>query len=145
VSGSHILEQALLGEVTSTTTLDLVLQYVEALRAARLNLNADDMLRAASITATEAVREGLVPREIEHAYLRGVLVKEADGMTFMNAKNDKPGIRDGEASHGPHERRDVARHRASHGFQAGNGGVENLAATVRSKPVDESHQICQIS
>jgi hypothetical protein len=32
----------------------------------------------------------LVPREIEHAYLRGVLVKEADGMTFMNAKNDKP-------------------------------------------------------
>src|SRR5580704_14258773 len=35
----------------------------------------------------------------------------------MNAKNDKPGIRDGEASHGPHERRVVARHRASHGFQ----------------------------
>jgi hypothetical protein len=32
----------------------------------------------------------LVPREIEHAYLKGVLVKEADGMTFMNAKNDKP-------------------------------------------------------
>ena len=31
-----------------------------------------------------------MPREIEHAYLRGVLVKEADGMTFMNAKNDKP-------------------------------------------------------
>jgi hypothetical protein len=84
------IEQALLGEVTSTTTLDLVLQYVEALRAGRLDLNADDMLKAASITATEAVREGLVPREIEHAYLRGVLVKKADGLAFMNAKNDNP-------------------------------------------------------
>jgi WD domain, G-beta repeat len=83
------IEQALLGEVTSTTRLDLVLQYVEALRAGKLDLSADDMLRAASIAATEAVREALVPREIEHAYLRGVLVKEADGMAFINAKSDK--------------------------------------------------------
>ena len=48
------------------------------------------MLRAASIAATEAVRESLTPREIEQVYLRGVLVKEADAMPFMNAKNDKP-------------------------------------------------------
>ena len=83
------IEQALVGEVSSTSTLDLVLQYVEALRAGRLDLSADDMLRAASIAATEAVRESLVPREIEQSYLRGVLVKEADGIVFMNARNDK--------------------------------------------------------
>jgi hypothetical protein len=79
------IEQGLAGQVTSISTLDLVLQYVEALRKERLN--ADDMLRAASIAATEAVRESLVPREIEQAYLRGVLVKEADAMGFMNARN----------------------------------------------------------
>ena len=81
------IEQALNGQVTSTSTLDLVLQYVEALRAGRLDLSADDMLRVASVAATEAVRESLGPREIEQAYLRGVLVKEADGMAFMNARN----------------------------------------------------------
>jgi len=48
------------------------------------------MLRAASIAATEAVRESLAPREIEQAYLRGVLVKEADAMAFMNAGNNAP-------------------------------------------------------
>jgi hypothetical protein len=83
------IEQALTGEVTATSTLDLVLQYVEALRADKLDLSADDMLRAASIAAKEALREGLAPREIEQSYLRGVLVKEADSMAFVNAKNDK--------------------------------------------------------
>jgi hypothetical protein len=81
------IEQALAGQATSNSTLDLVLRYVEALRAGRLDLNADDMLRAASVAATEAVRESLAPREIEQAYLRGVLVKEADGLAFMNARN----------------------------------------------------------
>jgi WD40 repeat protein len=84
------IEQALAGAVTSTNTLDLVLQYVEALRVGKVDLSADDMLRAASIAAMEAVRESLVPREIEQSYLRGVLVKEADAITFMNAKNEKP-------------------------------------------------------
>ena len=35
------------------------------------------------------MRESLVPREIEQSYLRGVLVKEADAMAFINAKNDE--------------------------------------------------------
>jgi hypothetical protein len=51
--------------------------------AGRLDLNGDDMLRAASVAATEAVRESLAPREIEQDFLRGVLVKEADAMAFM--------------------------------------------------------------
>jgi hypothetical protein len=83
------IEQALAGTVRSTSTLDLVLQYVEALRAGKLDLSADDMLRAACITAREAVRESLVPREIEQSYLRAMLVKEADAIAFMNVKNDK--------------------------------------------------------
>lgn len=84
------IEQSLVGEVTSTTTLDLILQYVEALRFGKLDLNGDDMLRAASTAATEAIRESLVPREIEQGVLRGVLIKEADVIPFMSAKTDKP-------------------------------------------------------
>jgi hypothetical protein len=58
-------------------------------RARKIDLSADDMLRAASIAAKEAVRESLVPREIEQSFLRGVLVTDADSMPFMDAKNDK--------------------------------------------------------
>ena len=83
------IEQAVVGELSSTRKLDLVLHYVEALRAGKLDLNADDMLRAASIAATEAVRESLVPGEIEPLMLRGVLNKEADVLRFMNAKNEE--------------------------------------------------------
>jgi hypothetical protein len=59
------IEQAARGDVTSTTMLDLVFQYVEALRSGRVDLSADDMRRAASIAATEVVRESLTPRELE--------------------------------------------------------------------------------
>ena len=83
------VEQALAGEMTSTSALDLVLQYVEALRVGRIDVNADDMVRAASIAAFETVRDSLGPREIEQAYLRGVLAKETDDLAFMNAPNDK--------------------------------------------------------
>src|SRR5271157_3164609 len=38
----------------------------------------------------------------------------------------------------------VASHCSPHGFQAGDGGGENLAKTARSKSVAESHQGCQI-
>jgi hypothetical protein len=84
------IEQALEGEVASTSALDLVLQYVEALRAGKVNLSADDMIRAAASAAREAVRESLVPREIGTDYLRGVLVHEADDLAFMNAAPKEP-------------------------------------------------------
>jgi hypothetical protein len=45
------------------------------------------MLRAASIAATEVVRESLVPGEIEPLLLRGVLNKEADVLPFKNANS----------------------------------------------------------
>jgi hypothetical protein len=63
------IEQALKGEVTATSTRDLVLQYIEALRKGRLDLDADDMLRGAANAATESVRYTLAPREIEPSYL----------------------------------------------------------------------------
>ena len=66
-----------------------MLQYVEALRRDRVDLNADDMLRASAIAATEFVRDTLAPREIEPLYLRGVLVAEVDKLAFLNARRDK--------------------------------------------------------
>ena len=53
-------------------------------------------------------------------------------------------IRDGAASHGPHEGRALAGHGASHGVQAGDDRVEKLATTARTKSVAESRQRCNI-
>jgi hypothetical protein len=83
------VEQALAGELTAVTTRDLVLHYVEALRKDRVDLNEDDMRRAAGITATEAVRETLVPREIDPEYLRGVLVTAADKLPFLDSRREQ--------------------------------------------------------
>ncbi len=82
------IEQVLAGETASTSALDLVLQYVEVLRSGRVDMSADDMVRAAAIAALETVRDSLTPREIEQGYLRGVLAKEADDLAFMNAANE---------------------------------------------------------
>ena len=79
------IELALRGPLTATSGRDLVLRYVEELRQGKLDLGADDMVRAAEIAARESTREGPTPREIEPQYLRGVLVKEADGLPFLNA------------------------------------------------------------
>ena len=59
---------------------------------------------------------------------------------LANLEPDRERVRDGEASHRPHERRAVAGHRASHGVQTGDGRVQDLAAFERSKPVAESRQ-----
>jgi hypothetical protein len=59
---------------------------------------------------------------------------------LANREPDRERVRDGEASHRPHERRAVAGHRASHGVQTGDGRVQDLAAIARSKPVAESRQ-----
>ena len=63
---------------------------------------------------------------------------------FANLESDRERVRDGETSHRPHEGRAVARHRAPHGVQTGDGGVEDLAAIARSEPVAESHRRCKI-
>lgn len=83
------IEQTLEGTLGSTEKLDLVLHSVEALRAGKVDLNHDDMARAAAITAVEAVlaSESLVPGEIERSYLRGVLKSKADEMPFMDEQN----------------------------------------------------------
>jgi hypothetical protein len=81
------IEQAMKADVSVTSHLELVFQYVEELRADRVDLDADDMVRAATITAREAVRGGHAPREIETGYLRGVLAAQADAMPFNNANH----------------------------------------------------------
>ena len=57
---------------------------------------------------------------------------------------DRKRLRDGPASHGAHEGRALAGHRPPHGLQAGDGGVEKLATTARTKPVAESRRRCNI-
>ena len=84
------IEQAAADDAAVGSPLHLAMRYVEALRAARLDLSADDMLRASGIAAFESVREALAPREIEAQYLRGVLASEADGAPFMNAEAQQP-------------------------------------------------------
>ncbi|MBF0333250.1 MAG: hypothetical protein HQL40_06320 [Alphaproteobacteria bacterium] len=81
------IEQALTGSQASTGKLALVFSYVEALRAGKVNLNGDDMARAAAIAAIEAVRDHLSPRELEQPFLCGVLVSEGP---FIDARNAAP-------------------------------------------------------
>jgi hypothetical protein len=83
------IEQAVTHDAPAGSPLHLAMRYVEALRAAKLDLSRDDMLRASGIAAFESVREALAPREIDPQYLRGVFAREADGSPFMNADEDK--------------------------------------------------------
>jgi hypothetical protein len=84
------IEQALRNPLGSTKKLDLVMQYIEGLRSDELRLKIDlrdeDMVRAASAAAIEAVRDSLVPREIERLHLRAILMKEADEIAFLSAQ-----------------------------------------------------------
>jgi hypothetical protein len=50
----------------------------------------------------------------------------------------------GATSYRPHEGRALARHGASHGLQAGDGGGEKLATPARPKSVAESRERCNI-
>lgn len=88
------IEQALEGLLKSTDKLNLVLQYVEALRAdkngdIKVNLSADDMVRAAEIAAVESVRDRLVPQEVGQDHLRSVLTIATDDAPFLAADRDK--------------------------------------------------------
>ena len=63
---------------------------------------------------------------------------------FAHVEPDRKRLRDGPASHGSHEGRALAGHGPPHGLQAGDGGVEKLATTARTKSVAESRQRCNI-
>ena len=80
------IEQALDNVITTGSTLNLVLRYVEALRTDGVDLNLDDMLRAASVAALESVRENYAPREVNVHQLRGALNGEANVDPFLDAK-----------------------------------------------------------
>ena len=64
----------------------------------------------------------------------------ADHWDHLNLEPDRERVRDGEASHRPHEGRTVAGHGASHGVQTGDGRVQDLATIAGSKPVAQSRQ-----
>ena len=58
--------------------------------------------------------------------------------SLANLEPDRERVRNGEASHRPHEGRTVAGHGASHGVQTGDGRVQDLATIAGSKPVAQS-------
>ena len=60
--------------------------------------------------------------------------------SLANLEPDRERVRNGEASHRPHEGRTVAGHGASHGVQTGDGRVQDLATIAGSKPVAQSRQ-----
>lgn len=76
------IERALAGEMERTSWEALVLDYLERLREDRIDLSSDDLIRACRIAATESMREGPSPRELDAEYLRGVLAAKADELPF---------------------------------------------------------------
>lgn len=81
------IEQALCADQPLSSPMDLVLQYLAALQHKRINLSADDMVRAAAVAAHESLREGNTPREIKVDVLRTALNISADKLPFMNSTN----------------------------------------------------------
>jgi NAD(P)-dependent dehydrogenase (short-subunit alcohol dehydrogenase family) len=79
------IEQTGSDHAPARTPLNLVIDYVEALREQRLDLNRDSMLRASTIAALESIREALSPREIDAEHLSGVFTTEADAVPFIKA------------------------------------------------------------
>ena len=55
-------------------------------------------------------------------------------------ESDRERVRHGSASHGAHQGRAVAGHRAADGVQAGHGGRENLAPAEGREPVAQSRR-----
>ena len=83
------IEQATADDIGSLARIDLVFRYVEAARANRVDVGAEDFRRAAGVSAIEAIRsDELRPRELEFEYLRGVLIREADSSRFLNETRD---------------------------------------------------------
>jgi len=80
------IEQALKSQITSYSTHKLVQRYVEDLRTDGVDVNEDDLLRAASVAALESVRDNFAPREVDVGVLRGALNGEADVDPFLDAK-----------------------------------------------------------
>ncbi len=81
------IEHAAQNSGQAASKLEIVQSYVEALRAGKIDISPDDMQRAAAIAAVEAVRDKLLPQEIDSGDLRGIFRNSADELPFMDAAN----------------------------------------------------------
>lgn len=61
-----------------------------------------------------------------------------------HVESDRERLCNSETQNRSHERRALAGHGASHGVQAGDGGVEKLAQAARTKAVAQDYQRCKI-
>jgi len=83
------IERALEGELKRPYQEGLVLDYLERLREDRIDLGADDMIRACRIAAAEALRDSPTPRQLDAEYLRGVLAGNAKELPFRDVSSEK--------------------------------------------------------
>ena len=78
------IEQAAKGPLKAVHHSSLVLDYVEALRFDKIDINNEDMRRAAGIAAIESVQEHLRPQEISAQQLRLAFLRESNANSFYD-------------------------------------------------------------
>ena len=83
------IEQAAQGSLRAPHRHSLVLDYVEALRSGRADIQMGDMRRAAGIAAIESIQEHLRPQEISEQQLRMALMREANATPFYDEAGEK--------------------------------------------------------
>ena len=82
------IEQAVRGPLEAVDRLSLVLAYVEALRSEKIDIDNEDMKRAAAIAAITSVQNHLNPREFSEQQFRQALTTESNAVSFHNAAGD---------------------------------------------------------
>ena len=78
------IRQARCGPLKATDRLSLVLEYVEALRAGRVDVGKDSMARAAAVAAVESVQGELQPQEFAREWLEAALTVESNATQFCD-------------------------------------------------------------
>ena len=83
------IEQGAVGPLKAIDRTSLVLEYVEALRFGKLDIQSEDMKRASAIAAIESVQERFVPKEFTEVGLSGALTREGHSRKFFDASGNR--------------------------------------------------------
>ena len=78
------ITQAECGSLKAIDRTRLVLDYVEALRANRINIQSSDMKRAAAIAAITSFHDRLFPQEFSEQQLLGTVMTECHARSFYD-------------------------------------------------------------
>ncbi len=78
------IAEATAGPVGVIDNMTLVLRYMEALRADKIDIRSEDMERAAGVAAIRAVQDRLIPGEVSVSELRETLMAEINSDEFYD-------------------------------------------------------------